>query len=154
MGTIDLAAQQLIDQMRTATSTMKWIPEHFGPLSNDLSYVKIQGHPGLDYAHHNWSLPRGAQSGSRKSARSMIRRVIDRAVFGSLVRYLNHEQELIANLVRLNDALAKRSDELADAHNRLIAQLDERTVRLSANQAQLASLIERIEKYTPAENRP
>lgn len=69
----------------------------------------------LRYLHHNWALPdhysgRAPVSGSR--AKGLLRRVAARAVFGAMGEYLAAERELVSNLVRLCDALAKRADAL------------------------------------------
>jgi hypothetical protein len=62
-------------------------------------------------------------------------RLLGRLTFRVLHPYLTSERELIANMVRLQDALAKRCDELAE-------HLARRQVEEAANQARLAAWLE------------
>jgi len=89
----------------------------------------------LAYLHNNWLLPdafRSAPAGGGMKGR--IARRFGGLIFRAMQPYLHAERDLMANLVRMNDSLARRCDELAKA-------ITERQVAEAESQARLAALI-------------
>ncbi len=72
-----------------------------------------------------------------------MRRTVGRFVFYALRHYLQEERDLMGNLVRLNDDLAKRCDELTEAHNELLDELDNRFSDAATSQEKLATMLDR-----------
>ncbi|HUY64679.1 MAG TPA: hypothetical protein VMV14_09230 [Acidimicrobiales bacterium] len=86
----------------------------------------------LEYLHRNWTLqdhidPDVVGSGLRGRAVSVFARL----TFRVLGPYLREERELLARVVRMNDALARRCDELAQV-------VADRQVAEAENDARLA----------------
>jgi hypothetical protein len=57
----------------------------------------------------------------------------------------------MGNLVRLNDQLAKRCDELTEAYRTLLKELDDRFVESATSQEKLASLLDRSAQRAPGD---
>ena len=101
----------------------------------------------LVWLHHHWDLrPTLSDPVFRPGPQAKLQTLIWRTVRGVLNRYINEEHELIANLVRMADTLAKRVDDLEADHDRLVAGLraelislsklvDERFAQLAAGEA-------------------
>ena len=143
MGSTDIDAFQLVREIRDSHRSVRWTPPIQGRLDSALNDSLIQAHPGLDFLHRNWALPR-TSSLSSGSIRSRLNKLVSRFVFTAMSGYLSHEQDLLSNVVRLNDALAKRCDELARAHNHLVDQLNHRSQVWTKSQSELALQLEHL----------
>lgn len=106
----------------------------------------MRNHPSLSYLHQHWAIastltPPSIRGSLRRGIRAFARSLIQRAVYPLLRPYVEAEQEILSNMVRLHDALAKRCDTLQDsaAHDALRADM----IDLAAHfQVQLRSLEE------------
>lgn len=127
--------RELLERLRRQHDTLRWEPL----LPSDDLY-RLQERPmreeaSLAYLHRNWSLPDSFSA--RTSGGGMKDRIARRLgglVFRTMGSYLHAERELIANLVRMNDALAIRCDELTNV-------VAERQRADAENQAKLAALV-------------
>jgi hypothetical protein len=75
----------------------------------------------------------GTETGG--GVRGRIAGLAGRLTFRALGRYLHEERELLAHMVRMNEALARRCDELARA-------IADRQVADAENQARLAAWLQ------------
>lgn len=130
-----LDPRELLDRLRSEHRTLRWEP--LLP-SDDLLVWKrspMRDEVALEYLHNHWMLP---SSFSGRRAQGGIKERIARRFVGLVFRamgpYLNAEQELMANMVRTNDSLARRCDDLARV-------ITERQEAEAESQARLAALI-------------
>lgn len=111
------------------------LPQELRPMRN---------HPALGYIHEHWALrrtmepppPPAGRAQPRESAKVAFRRWL----FSAMVRYLDEEEELTANMVRLQDALAKRCDTIHEQHLDALESLRADLVDLAAH---VEALLER-----------
>ncbi len=134
-GTRHVDPRELLERLRSEHRALRWEP--MLP-SDDLLLWKSSPmceEVSLEYLHRHWMLA-GTFSGRRAQGglKERIARRLTGLVFRAMGPYLHAEQELMANLVRTNDSLARRCDDLARV-------ITERQEGEAENQARLAALI-------------
>ena len=101
-----VSASEVVRELRETVESDRSASLAISPLPAPSKRERLQDHPGLRYLHDHWVLPdQPTKSGGIGDRISQI-------VFKTLQAYLENERELLANVVRLNDALAKRCDAL------------------------------------------
>lgn len=115
-----------------------WAPYVPGPLPSGPHPERVHNHPDLGFLHAHWLLPVPGTQGRG------WRRLVARLAMAVLGPYFAAESELIGAMVRVDDALAARCDELAAEIDVLRRELDRRQVERAANEAQLAQVIDRL----------
>ena len=150
MGEAALRASELVEQVRERADRVAWVPPVHEPLDDSLDDRRLHDHPGLTYAHRHWALPDHATESGR-GPKAWVRRVVGKLVFHALRHYLQAERELIGNLVRVNDELAKQCDELTEAHHTLVAELDDRFAQAATSQERLATMLDRGAHRAPGD---
>lgn len=138
MGQTDtdyLDPRELLERLRAKHASLRWEP--LLPADALLRWKErpMRDEESLAYLHRNWLLPDSfspEQTGGGIKGR--VARRLGGLVFRVMQPYLHAERELMANLVRMSDALAKRCDDLA-----LI--VTERQVADAESQAKLAALV-------------
>lgn len=141
MGDVAVEVDEFVRQVKAATDGRVTSPPPVEPLSRVVDDRRLQDHPGLDFAHRHWALP-DQPDPSGHGRRSRLRRICDRLVFAAMRSYLRDERALMSHVVQLNDALAKRCDELAEAYRTLLDELDRRFVDTVTAQEHLARLLD------------
>ncbi len=144
MGRHPVETDELVRQLRLAAER-SWEPPIPGPLSRPAPSERMRAHPGLDYAHHHWTLP-DQPPPTGTDVKGRVRMLAGRAVFGIFSDYLGKERELVSSLVRLGDALAIRCDELTAQLEGLRNELDERTRTRAAADAELAGVVDGLRR--------
>lgn len=85
--------------------------------------------PELAWLHRNWQLPLSFQPApvapGLAGLRDRIRNRLARVSYGYLQRYLSQNQDIVANTVRVIDAIAKRFDRMSEAEQRHYRELRE-----------------------------
>ena len=142
MGEAALGASELVEQVRERANRLAWTPPAHEPLERTLDRPRLHDHPGLTYAHRHWALP-DHSSETGRGPKAWVRRIVGRFVFYALRHYLQEERDLIGHLVRLNDDLAQRCDELTEAHRELLDELDHRFSDAATSQEKLATMLDR-----------
>jgi hypothetical protein len=124
MTQTDIEARQLVEAVRERVaeeSLSAWTPAPHARREGDVDTLPPMRHHGaLDYLHRNWAIrdtvpPVSVRVAARRGPRALARALANRAVRSSLAPYMEAEQELMAHVVRLCDAMAKRCDALAEA---------------------------------------
>ena len=141
MGDVAVEVDEFVRQVKAITEGRVLSPSQTEPLSRKVDDRRLQDHPGLDFAHRHWALPDRPEPAGNGPL-SGLRRVFDRLVFAALGSYLREERALVGHLVQLNDALAKRCDELAESHRALLDELDRRFADTATAQERLARLLD------------
>lgn len=93
----------------------------------------------LEYLHHHWALPDAFNpSDAGKGVRGKLVGLFGRLTYRVLGRYLREERDLLAHLVRVNEALEQRCDELSIRCRQLGDDMLLRQAAEARNQAELA----------------
>ena len=128
-----LDANELLQHVKNGHRGDQW-----KPLAPSDELVKWRQWPmrseaSLDYLHRHWALPDSfAREAAGGGMKGRLINVFARLTFRVLGPYLSEEREMIANLVRTTDALAKRCDALAE-------EITGRETAEAENAAQLAA---------------
>jgi len=109
-----LDARELIERVRQDNRAERWLP--LPPTGLPGSHTPMQDDESLYYMHRHWMLPdRLDPAVIGGGIKGRVSRLFGRLAFRVLAPYLNEEREFLARVVRTNDALAHRCDELANA---------------------------------------
>ncbi len=109
-----LDAKELIEHVRQDNRAARWLP--LTPTGLPDSPTPMQEDESLYYLHHHWMLPdRLGPAVIRGGVKGRVIRLFARLTFRVLAPYLREEREFLARVVRTNDALARRCDELVNA---------------------------------------
>jgi hypothetical protein len=137
----ELRADELVAELRDKADQLAWMPQTIKSLSNTEMSGELASSADLEYLHHHWQLS-AAAVGPSKGLRGRLRRIAARVVFGVLRESMAEERELRAHLVRLNDALATRCDELTDAYERLLVEIDDRYREVASGLVEVATTVD------------
>ncbi|HLX88823.1 MAG TPA: hypothetical protein VKR22_10270 [Acidimicrobiales bacterium] len=127
---------ELLERLHADKRSLIWEP--LAPSTNLGAWYQrpMQEDAALEYLHQHWALPdRPDSSGVGRGPKGILVRLLGRLAFRVLGPYLRAERELLAHMVRTNDALARRCDELA--HAIATRQVDE-----AENNARLAAWLQ------------
>ncbi|MHB8682119.1 MAG: hypothetical protein ACYDA2_08500 [Acidimicrobiales bacterium] len=133
-----LDPQEILERIRNDHRSLKW-----EPLAPSDSLARWHQRPmrdeeSLEYLHGHWALPDAPDPAVGGSGlRGRVVRAFGRLVFRVLGPYLRSERELVSRLVRMNDALAHRCDELAE-------EIARRQVANAENDARLAAWLQAL----------
>jgi len=109
-----LDAKELLQRVKNGHRSEKWKP--LAPSDELVRWREwpMRSEASLDYLHRHWALPDSfAPEAGGGGIKGRVVNAFSRLTFRVLGPYLREERELLANLVRTVDALAKRSDALA-----------------------------------------
>ncbi|MHB8329882.1 MAG: hypothetical protein ACYDD6_09725 [Acidimicrobiales bacterium] len=124
--------RELLDRIKADSRRLAWEPL---PPSNAIGLWRqrpMRDEEPLEYLHRNWALRDHVDPGAVGGGlRGRVVSVFARLTFRVLGPYLREERELLARVVRMNDALARRCDELAQV-------VADRQVAEAENDARLA----------------
>lgn len=137
MEPTDLDANELVRELRADLAARPWAPTP----RPELDLAPMAQDPALAYLHRHWPLRRTVEPGRRlplTGPRGVAKGLANRATFGVLRAYLDEEQELLANAVRLFDALARRCDAIVEAQAAELDALRADMVELSARLREVA----------------
>jgi hypothetical protein len=130
-----LDARELIERVKAENRAARWMP--LPPSDLPASRTPMREEESLYYLHRHWILPdRPDPADSGAGIKGRVVHLFGRLTFAVLAPYLRQERELVARMVRMNDALARRYDDLAQAM--VQRQLDE-----AENDAKLAAWLNR-----------
>ena len=125
---------------RPSTSVLRWEPLPPDQVRRVAGTQQVRNREDLEYLHRHWALPDTfdpADAGG--GVRGRVVGLVGRLVFRVLGRYLREERELISHLVRVNEALEQRCDELTLRCEQLNQDMVSRQVVEASNQAKLAA---------------
>jgi hypothetical protein len=139
----DVAASSIVGEIR-ARVRRPWAPS---PRPDPL-LSPMTADPNLGYLHRHWELRKTLEPARQRvpagGVRGAVKVAFNRLNLGSLAPYLDEEQELLAHLVRLVDALAHRCDAIVAAQaaeiDSLRADLVELAARIEAAQVEAAQV--------------
>lgn len=132
----ELDPRELLERLHADKRTLVWTP--LAPAGNLVTWRQrpMRDEEALEYLHRHWALPDQPDAAvAGRGLRGRLVAVFARLAFRVMGPYLRSERELFAHLVRMNDALARRCDELAEA-------LSERQTADAENDARLAAWLQ------------
>lgn len=138
MGTPPIDPEELLRRIRTEHRALRWGPLPPDPVRAGGAGEQVRSQESLEYLHRNWMLPISYDGPGRPGLRAKVGDRIGRFVYTVLGPYFRSERELLAHMVRVNDALEKRCDELTNRILELRHQVADRQVAEARNQAELA----------------
>ncbi len=140
VGEPALEPEKFLKQLKAEHKVLRWEPlppDHVRkPTAND----QIRTRENLEFLHHHWALPDTfdpADGGS--GLRGKVVSAFGRLTYRVLARYLREERELLSHLVRVNQALEQRCDELTSRCQQLNEDMVSRQVAEAGNQAKLSA---------------
>jgi len=107
-------ARELVERVHEESRAARWLPL----LPTDLPATRAPAREdeSLYYLHAHWSLPDSFDtSAAGGGIKGRILTLFGKITFRVLGKYLKDEHELLARVVRANEALALRCDELTKA---------------------------------------
>jgi hypothetical protein len=143
VGEQALDPKDLLDRLRSEHQVLQWAPvapdemrPPIGPGRPDRS--------SLEYLHGHWALPEESDpSTGGRGPRARLVALFGRLTFRVLRTYLQDERLLLSHVVRTNEALAQRCEELSARLDQLGEDMIDRQVAEAANLAELALWLQR-----------
>ncbi len=139
MGTPSLDPEEFLEQLKAEHQTFQWEPLPPDDPRRFSGSEQSRTRHSLQYLHGHWALPDTfdpAVAGG--GPRGRIIALFGRLTYRVLGPYFRQERELIAHVVRVNDALEKRCDELALRLEQLNDDMLRRQAAEASNLARLA----------------
>ena len=100
---------------------------------------QVRSRAALEYLHHHWALPDSFDPAAAGGGpKGKVVGLFGRLTYRVLGPYLREERELLSHLVRVNEALEKRCDELVLRCEQLNQEMVDRQAAEAENQAKLA----------------
>jgi hypothetical protein len=138
VGSPPIDPEELLQRIRTEHRALRWGPLPPDPVRPGGVGEQVRSPESLDYLHHNWMLPNSFEDPGRPGLRAKVASRLGNFVYWVLGPYFRAERDLLSHVVRVNDALEKRCDELTNRILELRHQVADRQVAEARNQAELA----------------
>ena len=138
MGTPPIDPEELLRRIRTEHLALRWEPLPPDPVRAGGAGEQVRSPESLEYLHRNWMLPNSFDDSGRAGLRAKLSNRVGRFVYTVLGPYFRAERDLLAHMVRVNDALEKRCDELTNRIQEVRHQVADRQAAEARNQAELA----------------
>ena len=117
---------------------------------------QVRSRAALEYLHHHWALPDTFDPATAVGGgpKAKVVGLFGRLTYRVLGPYLREERDLLSHLVRVNEALEKRCDELVLRCEQLNQDMVDRQAAEAENQAKLALWLNLDPPSTAAASRP
>jgi len=139
VGTPSLDPEAFLEAMKSDRQVLHWEPLPPADVSRRSESSQVRSRALLEYLHRNWVLPDSFDSADAGAGlKGTVVTVFGRLTFRVLGRYLEQERDLLAHMVRVNEALEQRCDELTLRCQQLNQDMIDRQVDEARNQAKLA----------------
>jgi hypothetical protein len=133
MGQGTINPEELLERLKKEQAGLRWAPL---PPSDGLAEWRkwpVRSELSLDYLHRHWVLPdQFDPSTAGTGIKAKIIHLFGRLVFRVLGPYMRLERELLSHMVRMNDSLARRCDEIT-------LEITRRETEQAKNEARLAA---------------
>lgn len=128
--------RELLERLHADRRSLVWQPLGPSPQLTHWRQRPMSDEVALEYIHRSWALPDQPDASiAGGGLKGRFRRVLARIVFRILGPYLRSERDLLAHMVRMHDAVARRCDELA-------AVVADRQVADAENDTRLAAWLQ------------
>ncbi len=139
MGKPPLDPEEFLERLRAERQVLRWEPLAPDQVRTNKENEQIRNRTSLEYLHGHWALPDSfdpADAGG--GPRGRIVTLFGRLTYRVLGPYFRKERDLLAHLVRVNEGLERRCDELTFRCQQLNQDMVDRQVAEARNQAKLA----------------
>ncbi len=134
-----LEPEQVLKTLKESRRHLAWEPLPADERAPIRLTEQSRSRPYLQFLHGHWALPDTFTPSQPVSGpRGKLIGLFGRLTYRVLGSYLREERELLANMVRANDALEKRCDELATCCEQLHEAMISRQNAEAANLTELA----------------
>jgi hypothetical protein len=139
VGQPALEPEEILERIKAKHQVLRWAPLPPDELRRTKEFDHTRGKQSLDYLHQHWAIadrfdPAAAGAGTR----GRIVGLFGRLTYRVLSPYFQEERALLSHLVRLNETLEQRCDDLNARLQQLTVDIVDRQVAEAKNQAQLA----------------
>jgi hypothetical protein len=135
----ELNPEEVLERLKAEHLVLQWAPLPPTEMRRTTGTNQTRNRASLEYLHHHWTLPDTfdpAESGS--GIRGRIITLFGRLTYRVLGTYFREERTLLSNMVRVNEALEQRCDELTLRCEQLNQDMVDRQAAEAKNQAKLA----------------
>ena len=133
-GVVD--PRELLERLHADKRALVWEPLSPAPNLATWRQRPMRDEAALEYLHRHWALPdQPDASVAGGGVKGRVVALFARLAYRVLGPYLREERELLAHVVRITDALARRCDELTQA-------LTDRQTADAENDARLAAWLQ------------
>jgi hypothetical protein len=139
VGQPALDPQEFLEHLKAQHEVLRWEPLPPDDPARVKTTDQARTRSSLEYLHRHWTLPDAfdpADAGG--GPRGKVVGLFGRLTFRVLGRYLREERDLLAHVVRVNEALERRCDELSLRCQQLGDDMLRRQAAEASNQAKLA----------------
>jgi hypothetical protein len=139
VGQPALDPQEFLEHLKAEHQVLQWEPLPPDDPARVQATDQTRTRSSLEYLHRHWALPDAfdpADVGG--GVRGRIVSMFGRLTYRVLGRYLREERDLLAHVVRVNEALQRRCDELSQRCQQLGDDMVRRQAAEASNQAKLA----------------
>ncbi len=135
----ELDPAELLDKLRAEHQVLYWAPLPPEQVRRARETNQARSRTSLEYLHHNWALPDSYDPGDASGdLRGKFISRFGRLTFRVLGSYLREERALLSHMVRVNEALEQRCDELTLRLEQLNQDMVDRQAAEAENLAKLA----------------
>lgn len=139
VGQPPIDPEDLLKRLKEEHQVLQWEPLPPTTMAQQPVGESVRNRTSLNYLHHNWALPDTfdpADAGAGPRGRLVA--LWGKLTFHVLRRYLREERDLIAHMVRVNEGLEQRCDELSLRVQQLRQDMVDRQVADAKNMTKLA----------------
>lgn len=139
MGQPALDPEVVLERLKAEHRTLLWEPLQPDTIRRTKDNEQARNRGSLEFLHHHWALPDHFDpSVAGGGLRGKIFTLFGRLTYRVLGPYLRQERDLLAHMVRVNEALERRCDELTLRCQQLNQDFLDRQVAEARNLAELA----------------
>jgi hypothetical protein len=139
VGQPALEPEELLERLKDQRRVLRWgpLPPEKPRRGREIDHSRTKS--SLEYLHQHWTLPDAFDPATAGAGpRGRIVALFGRLTFRVLGPYFRAERDLLAHLVRVNEALERRCDDLASKCQQLSEDMIDRQVAEAENQSKLA----------------
>jgi len=140
VGHAALDPEEVLERLKAEHRVLTWEPLEPDTVRRAEEGDRVRGRDSLEFIHCHWVLPDGFDpaSGGGGGLRGKFISLFGRLTYRVLGSYLREERDLLAHIVRANEALEQRCDELTLRCQQLNQDFVDRQVAEARNLAELA----------------
>ena len=131
--------EEVLQQLKDEHRLMPWEPLPPDPMRRIADGGQARNRAALEYLHHHWALPDHVDPATvGGGVKGKVLGLFGRLTFRVLGPYLREERDLLSHLVRVNEGLERRCDELTLRCEQLNQDMVDRQAAEAENQTKLA----------------
>ena len=141
MGEPALDTEELLERLRKEHLVLRWEPLPPDQARPQGTGDQVRSPDSLAFINAHWQLPDHYQPAPGGGLRGWVQRLFGRLTFAVLAPYLKAERDFLSHVVRINNALEFRCDELTERCQQLNQDMLSRQAAEARNLAKLAVML-------------